>query len=269
MSTDLKTQLAAYGDLFAADLDTLTVEDAMSARLGEGPVKMLEPVQRVGSEKRSGRGPLVAAAVFVVVVALGVAVALAWRGSGQDVVDVPAPPFETGEQAAEAFFGALAGGDYDTFNALFAAGAPSHFGDASVSEQRLRERFEFEAAGQTYRLGSVECLANPVVESAWTCTSPINDESMTRILLAGELQFDVPPANEFDIALSSDGHIQRVSDMRIAGSGVAIGPHMEFLIGPFLVANHPRLDENLIWLMGTGDHGTFPLTMTPPEMSAQ
>lgn len=470
MSTDLRTQLAAYGDLFAADLDSVTVEDAMSTRLGEGKVRALEPVQRFEDGNKNRRGALLAAAVFVVVVVVAAGLALAWRGSGQDVVDTPAPPFETpeealvafdagiragdyeawkalfavgvdnfygsdavteqrrqeryqwdsldisadgpgdirctpngvverswtctvaiphlevekilraadvlgdqialgemdirlstdglierlsairfvdnsgahgqamlefnewlatgypelraaedvlwgrsdheadpllipipemveryqaivdeyvvilegggtsdmpappfgsGEDASIAFFERLAGGDYAAFQALFAPSVPNYFGDASVSEQRLVERFEFEAAGQTIRPDSVECVAKPAVELAWTCTSPIDDESMTRVLVDSELQVDMPPVNEFDIALSSDGFILRVSQLRLAGSGVATGAASEFVMGPWLGANNPDLDQNLIWLWGTGDHDAFPLTISPVEMAEQ
>jgi hypothetical protein len=86
MSIDLRLQLAAYGDLFAAELDTLTVEDVMVKRVGDGSVKALEPV--VPANRRQRRGAWLAAAVFVIVAAIGAAAFLATRGS-DDVATIP------------------------------------------------------------------------------------------------------------------------------------------------------------------------------------
>ena len=102
MSTDLRTQLATYGDIFAAELDTVTVEDAMTSRKNDGNVATLEPVER--KEDKSYRGVWVAAAVFALVLAIGAIIGVASLG-GEDIepgdTTIPeienslGPPFET------------------------------------------------------------------------------------------------------------------------------------------------------------------------------
>ncbi len=62
--------------------------------------------------------PLTAAAVFVIVVALGVAVVLAGRMSF-DTVDIPLPPYETPQTAAEAYLAAMVEGDFEAHQAMF------------------------------------------------------------------------------------------------------------------------------------------------------
>lgn len=255
MSADLRTQLAYYGDVFAADLDALTVEDAMTTRIGEGKVKALEPVQRLDGGRLYRRGALLAAAVFIVVVAAGLALAFALRGTTEDVVEmtteevaeIPAPPFETGEEAARAFFATLASGDYDAFIALFAPGASNHFGSASVSEQRLRERFEFAAASASYDVTAIQCSANPAVELAWTCLVPLTSNEQRvllsgndrRVLLGGDAVTD--PSGEFALSLSPDRLIQRVSTFRVAGTSQEVFPAMDVAMKGWLQINHREL----------------------------
>jgi hypothetical protein len=283
MSADLGTQLAYYGDLFAADLDAVTVEDAMSTRIGEGKVKALEPVQRIDDGKRNRRGVLLAAAVFIVVVAVGLALGFALRGTTEDVVvtttedvvEIPAPPFESGEEAAGAFFTTLATGDYDAFVALFAPSAPNHFGSASVSEQRLRERFEFAAASPTYDLTLMQCIENPAVELAWTCTVPLTSNEQRvllsgndrRVLLGGDAVTD--PSGEFALSLSSDRLIQRVSTVRVAGTSQEVFPAMDVAMKGWLQINHRELVIEITKLRSRGDHEDYPLTSSPAELAAQ
>lgn len=104
--------------------------------------------QKSGQKVRQRKWqPLVAVAAFVLVIAVGLAAALALRG-GDDVTSVPAPPFDTPQQAVEAYYTALNGGDGEAFLALFAEDASKGEVDfaGTTSDDRIRSRVESIAA---------------------------------------------------------------------------------------------------------------------------
>lgn len=269
MSTDLRTQLASYGDLFVADLDPVTVEDAMSTRVGEGKVKALEPVQRRDGGRPHRRGVLLAAVVFIVVVATGLALAFALRGTTGDVAEVPAPPFETPEEAMVAFGAAIEAGDYEGFQALFADGVEDFYGNEAVTEQRRRERFATESLWESPDTSvGVSCIANPVVDLSWTCTEAYPDGGIHRIVAAAGAMSGPVVLGEFDISLAEDGFINRVSNVRYADTS---GAHSlaVFEFNEWLAAAYPDLAASQGILYSRGDHESFPLPMSPREMSSQ
>ncbi|MDJ0496890.1 MAG: hypothetical protein QNJ89_03610 [Acidimicrobiia bacterium] len=268
MSTDLRTQLAAYGDLFAADLDPVTVEDAMSTRVGEGKVKALEPVQRREKVSRRGRGPLLAAAVFIIVVAAGLALAFALRGTAEDVVEVPAPPFENPEGALAAFGAAIRAGDYDAWTSLLVDGVDNFFGNDAVTDQRKRERYEWNSLASTADQPSAEdvsCTPNDVVERSWTCTMPHPQEGIREILAAAGVLGGPVLVAEVDVLLSPGGLISRVSDLRSVDDSADHGQAL-FDFDEWWTAHDPELRAAEQALFFRSNHQSDPLLMPIPEM---
>ena len=166
MNADLHAQLAAYGEVFAADLGTMTVEDVMTNKIGEGQVKALEPVPRRDQEKTRRRGIWLAAAVFLLVVAAGIAMLVALRGTS-DVADTPAPPFDNGEDALSAYVAAEESGDLVAFEALWTDDAYTPQGDRRyTSDARFAERFRFRHA----MVGFEPTMGGPLPEPAVECS---------------------------------------------------------------------------------------------------
>ena len=109
------------------------------------------------SSKQRKWQPLAAVAAFVVVLALGAA-ALLTLNDGTDAATVPAPPFESPEEAVEAYYNVLERGDADAYAALFAAGASDAIfnGAGIASDAKISARVE--ASGlNTYSVE--ECVA--------------------------------------------------------------------------------------------------------------
>jgi hypothetical protein len=87
--------------------------------------------------------PLAAVAAFVAVLALGAAAILTFQ-DGPEAATVPAPPFDTPEEAAVAYHAVLEQGDADAYMALFAAGASDGNFDSGgiATETKIRARVE-------------------------------------------------------------------------------------------------------------------------------
>jgi hypothetical protein len=102
--------------------------------------------------------PLAAVAAFVLVIAVGVAAAFALQGNG-DVANVPAPPFETPQQAVDAYYAALNAGDGETYLSLFAQDASDgHLNPGGIApDATIKARVEIVAATETV-FSVVECI---------------------------------------------------------------------------------------------------------------
>lgn len=166
MSAELQAQLAAYGEVLTAELVTLTLEDAMSTRTGKGNVRALEPLQpRPGHASRT-RGILLAAAVFALVAAAGIAIAVA-LGTTREVADVPAPPFDTPEQAIVAFAAAMEESPEATA-ALFASNGVLHTGDRS---QRIDSPYVLAMLRFRHEMGDSVSIETCTQDGPWArCT---------------------------------------------------------------------------------------------------
>ncbi len=124
--------------------------------------------------------PLTAAAVFVIVVALGVAVVLAGRMSF-DTVDIPLPPYETPEAAAEAYLAALVAGDHDAYRAMFAPDGTDwslSAGKLVIDDEHIRARFLYTSA-IFESIDEVEC--ETIAANGVECRFVVTDSLQRRI----------------------------------------------------------------------------------------
>jgi hypothetical protein len=116
-----------------------------------------EDQEATNNSKQKKWRPLAAVAAFVLVLALGAA-ALLTLNDGTDAVAVPAPPFETPEEAVEAYYTVLEQGDTEAYPALFAADASDGNFDSGGIATEAKIRARVEAAGfNTYTVE--ECVA--------------------------------------------------------------------------------------------------------------
>lgn len=107
-------------------------------------------------DRRWYRGWLVAAAAFIIVAAIGIALALVnARSDGPDVIDespvttLREAPVESGSAAIDAYFAALRAGDPDAIEATLAPGMTYRAGDTTASVDHLRRLVVWNAAQQT------------------------------------------------------------------------------------------------------------------------
>jgi hypothetical protein len=114
--------------------------------------------------------PLAAVAAFVLVIAVGVAAASALRG-GDEVTSVPAPPFDTPQEAVETWVAALNAGDGETYLLLFARDASDGlFNQGGIaSEKTIKDRVEMVAATETV-FTVVECVPESVSQTKCVLT---------------------------------------------------------------------------------------------------
>jgi len=115
--------------------------------------------------------PLAAVAAFILVIAVGVAAALALRGTA-DVANVPAPPFETPQDVVDAYYAALNAGDGDAFVVMFAeAATDSEINPiGNLSDDKIRARIEaIEAVGATFAV--VDCASETALRTRCTVSS--------------------------------------------------------------------------------------------------
>lgn len=185
MNNDLVAQLEAYGDLFAGELDTLTVKDVIVTRKGEGNVKTLEPVRPIGDLKKNRKGPWLAAAVLVAVLTIGAILAAVFTSGESDVVDDPTttvldsnglPPFATPAAAAEAYAAAFAVMSWDDYLALWTDDSRNVSGEAGYSALAPDEQQQVYAYRSLIgeRLSLVDCLNATATEA--TCTFELTSE---------------------------------------------------------------------------------------------
>ena len=275
MSADLRSQLAAYGVLFASQLDTLTVEDVMERRIGEGDVKALEPVEREETRSNVKRGIWLAAAVFALVVAVGVAVAVALRGTG-DVADIPAPPFDSGEDAIAAIHAAQAAGDYPAYLAIFAVEvAEDGLGPRSdTTEERRSERLEFQSALLRLAAASPDPIANTEVscdaQGTHVSVCTVFDAPPVRWRVARALTDDADRLRDaftstIRIRLDDDGRIFSLTESDVAyAADEELNAAVDAWV-TWLNEHHPTIREQTDILLF--DPGTNAMTITPDELA--
>lgn len=187
MNNDLVAQLEAYGDLFAGELDTLTVEDVIVTRKGEGNVKTLEPVRPIREPKQNRRGPWLAAAVLVAVVTVGAILAAVFTSGDSDVVEEPTPattvlesnglpPFPTPTAAAQAYAAAFAVLAWDDYLALWTDDNRNVSGEAGYSAFALDEQEQVYAYRSLIgeQLTLIECLNVTATDA--TCTFELTSQ---------------------------------------------------------------------------------------------
>ena len=175
--------------------------------------------------------PLAAVAAFVLIIAVGVAASFALRG-GDEVTNVPAPPFDTPQEAVEAYYAALNAGDGDTYTSLFAEDAS----DGGVNpggialEQTIKDRVEIVAAEEIV-FSVVEC----VPESASQTKCVVTSYSPVATLSSGSGE------NEVSIVLTIDqsGVIGRIGTNKLPGDAVDV-PHIEAYFA-WMEKNYPEL----------------------------
>ena len=139
-------------------------------------MKTIETETSPKDTKQRRRQPLVAVVAAVVVVAVGLVAAIGLRGN-DEVANVPAPPFETPEQAVEGYYAALNAGDGEAYFSLFADGASDDAlarsrGGAALSNTKINERVEgLHATGDTFVVSSCVEETQLIV----TCTVAVDN----------------------------------------------------------------------------------------------
>ena len=188
MTSDLTSQLRAYGEFYASELENVIVEELMVKRSGNGNVKTLEQAQPAKEPGEHRRGVLVAAAVFVAAIAIGAFGLLVANGSGTDAVeptpttdpvDSLAPPFLSAEQAAAAYAASFATTPWDQYKEIWTEAARNMSGESGYSplaldEQQLVYRYKV-LSGERLTLDS--CIAKDGAEAtcAFTMTSDAHE----------------------------------------------------------------------------------------------
>ena len=145
------------------------------------------------------------------------AAASALRG-GNEVANVPAPPFDTPQEAVEAWVSALNAGDGETYILMIAQDAS----DGSLnqggiaSDATIKDRVEMVAATKTV-FSVVECVAESASQTkcvvtrdnpVWELTAGIHDSQESIVLtidesgLIGRIGTNALPGGTFDEARS-------------------------------------------------------------------
>jgi hypothetical protein len=193
--------------------------------------------QQESIQKRPQRKwpPLAAVAAFALVIVVGVAAALALRG-GDEVTNVPAPPFDTPQEAVEAWVAALNAGDGETYLLLFAQDAS----DGSLNQggiapdTTIKDRVEMVAATET-----VFTVAECVAESALQTKCVVTRDSPVAEISSGARE------SEESIVLTIDesGNIERVGTNVVPG-GTFDDARTEAYVA-WMTENHPELFAEL------------------------
>lgn len=150
--------------------------------------------------------PLAAVAAFVLVIVVGVAAAMALRG-GDEVTNVPAPPFDTPQEAVEAYYAVLNAGDAEAYFSLFADGASGELAKtrsgATPSNAKINARVEgLQASGDTFVVSSC------VEESELRVKCTIAADNPIRGLTAGVREWE----NSIVLTIDDAGLIQEIDE---------------------------------------------------------
>ncbi|MDJ0790865.1 MAG: hypothetical protein QNJ71_03115 [Acidimicrobiia bacterium] len=140
------------------------------------------------------RGAWVAAAAFAIVILVGIAILLA--NSDDPVTDLPAPPFETPDEAAEAWIGYVGAFDAAGIHSLLSEDY-SGFIVVGPTPEETTERFEWSRE-LDFAFEFEGCEANSA--SSTTCTV-VRDSYMDQVL------FGAPATFTFTVRMSDDGYI--------------------------------------------------------------
>jgi coenzyme F420-reducing hydrogenase gamma subunit len=172
----------------------------------------------------------------VLIIAVGVAAAFALRG-GDEVTNVPTPPFDTPQEAVEAWVAAQNAGDGETYLLLFAPdasdGALNQGGIAS--EQTVKDRVELIAATETV-FSMVECAE----EGASQATCIMTRHSPMQRIESGTTGLETSVA----LTIDESGAIARVGVNPIGG-GTFDETRFE-AYKAFMEENYPELRAELM-----------------------
>jgi len=191
-------------------------------------MKTIEPESSPKNKNQRRWQPLVAVAAAVVI-AIGLVAAIALQGNDDDVADVPAPPFETPEQATDAYYAALNAGDGEAYFSLFADGASddalARTRGAALSNEKITARVEgMQASGDTFVVGN--CVEE--TELQVKCTVAVDNP--IRGLTDGVRDW------EFSVVLTIDdaGLIQAIAESNFEPQGEI---------------DNVRADAYIVWMM--------------------
>jgi len=205
-------------------------------------MKTIETQEPTKERTRRKRQPLIAVAAFLLVIALGVAAAMVMSESG-DVANVPAPPFDTPQDAAHAYYTALNAGDADVYFSIMAEGASSGEvnGNAIAPEDKVRARVEWYGA-----IGSVATVLDCTVETEFQakCTVLNNDPIADKV--SGVSQYEGTAV----IRIDEQGLIARISSLTVP-PGIDVDTVRADAWSEWFAANHPDLTNELDQLWGS------------------
>ena len=199
-------------------------------------------MQTIDQQESMQRGPqrrwqpLAAVAAFVLVIAVGVAAAFALSG-GDDAANIPAPPFDSPQEAAEAWVAALNAGDGETYLLLFAYGASDGLMNSGgiASEETIKDRVEMVAATETV-FSAVECVA----ESASQTMNVVTRHNPVASISSG-----TNGSEESDVLTIDDsGAIARIGVNLISGGAFDEARHDAYVA--WVESNYPELRAELM-----------------------
>jgi len=162
MTTDVFTRYAALDPAAEPDAqpDWNAVDAVLLATIDGRATAMtteLEHRKTQPTRQRTWRSAWVAAVAFAVVILAGIAVLIATTNTDSDVVDIPAPPFDTPTEAAAAWIQALNQGTAEDIHALMADG---YIGfdiiGPTIAETDERIRWDRAVGVSSYLLDSCE-----------------------------------------------------------------------------------------------------------------
>jgi len=190
--------------------------------------------------------PLAAVAAFVLVIAVGVVAAITLQGSGSEVTNVPAPPFDTPQEAVEAYYAVLNAGDAEAYFSLFADGASDDAlanprGGAAVSEAKVNARVEAggEASGDTFVVN--DCVEE--TELQVKCTVAVDNAIAGLTQGVRELEFSVA------LTIDKAGLIQEIGESNFQPQGEIDSVRADAYI-EWMIENHAELwneANNQLW----------------------
>jgi hypothetical protein len=209
--------------------------------------KEMQTIDQQESEQRTRRRrwqPLAAVAAFVLVIAIGVVAALTLQGD-DDVANVPAPPFETPQEAVDGYYAVLNAGDGAAYFSLFADGASdlalaNPRGGVAISEAKVNARVEGgKASGDTFVVKN--CVEE--TELQVKCTVAIDNPIMGLTQGVRELTFSVA------LTIDETGLIQEIRESNFQPQGTIDSARGD-AFDEWMMENHSELwDElnNQLW----------------------
>lgn len=180
--------------------------------------------------------PLVAVAAAAVIV-IGLVAAISLQGD-DDVANVPAPPFETPEQAVDAYYEALNTGDAEAYFPLFADGGSDDAlansrGGVALSDAKITARLEgMRASGDSFAVG------NCVEETEFRVTCTVVVDNPIRGLSEGVRKW------QFSVVLTIDdaGLIQEIGESNFEPQGEIDNVKADAYI-EWMMENHAELRD--------------------------
>jgi hypothetical protein len=191
-------------------------------------VETQEPTKETTPRKAQ---PLMAVVAFLVVIALGIAAALIFQGS-DDADNVSAPPFDTPQDALEAYYAVVNDGDGDAYVALFADGASdgSLANGVDVPDEKIKARVEAMAA---YGVTSVveDCVEETELRAK--CTVAVDDPIQGLVTGIREWELSVV------LTIDEAGLIERIG-VSAPPQGEVDTDRIDALVA-FMTENYPEL----------------------------